>query len=151
MRIALSSDEVTGVAADLAPALEGRGHEVLSFGALAPGGGAGGGYEDARWAWASERAAREVAEGRAELAVVCCWTGTGASIAANKVPGVRAALCHDAFTAAGARRWTDANVLALSLRSTSKAELEEILDGFLATPPSAEREDLDNIEHLGQI
>ena len=52
--------------------------------------------------------------------VVCCWTGTGVSIAANKVPGVRAALCTDAATASGARRWNDANVLALGLRLTSE-------------------------------
>ena len=68
------------------------------------------------WAWASEAAARDVVEGRAAQGIVCCWTGTGASIAANKVPGVRAALCGDAETARGARRWNDANVLALSLR-----------------------------------
>ena len=73
------------------------------------------------WAWASEAAARDVAEGRADQAVVCCWTGTGASIAANKVPGVRAALCLDAQTADGARKWNDANALALSLRATSEA------------------------------
>ena len=71
-----------------------------------------------------------MAEGRAEQGVVCCWTGTGASIAANKVHGVRAALCGDAETARGARRWNDANVLALSLRSTSEAVLEEILDAW---------------------
>ena len=73
------------------------------------------------WAWASEAAARDVADGRAEQGVVCCWTGTGASIAANKVRGIRAALCGDAATAAGARKWNDANVLALSLRTTSPA------------------------------
>ena len=72
------------------------------------------------WAWCSEAAARDVADGRAEQAIVCCWTGTGASMAANKVAGVRAALCGDAQTAAGARRWNDANVLALSLRTTSR-------------------------------
>ena len=79
--------------------------EVLPHGALADA-------ECRDWAWASEAAARDVAEGRAEQAIVCCWTGTGASIAANKVAGVRAALCFDAPTAAGARSWNDANVLA---------------------------------------
>ena len=88
------------------------------------------------WAWASEAAARDVAEGRAEQGVVCCWTGTGASIAANKVDGVRAALCGDAATAAGARQWNDANVLALSLRTTSEAELGEILDAWFDAGPS---------------
>ena len=109
MLIAVSADEDTGVAGAVLEQLRIRGHQVRQHGALAPG-------EPTGWAWASEAAARDVAEGRAEQAVVCCWTGTGASIAANKVPGVRAALCLDAATAAGARRWNDANVLALSLR-----------------------------------
>ena len=83
--------------------------------------------------------------------MVCCWTGTGASIAANKVPGVRAALCADAQTAAGARRWNDANVLALSLRTTTQALLEEILDAWFQAGPSADPEDVANVEHLGEI
>ena len=100
----------------------------------------------------SEAAARDVAEGRAEQAVVCCWTGTGASIAANKVAGVRAALCGDAATADGARRWNDANVLALSLRLTSAAGLGEILDAwFAAAGPSADPADAANIAHLAEI
>ena len=103
------------------------------------------------WAWASEAAARDVAEGRAEQAVVCCWTGTGASIAANKVRGIRAALCGDAATAAGARKWNDANVLALSLRTTSPALLEEILDAWFEAQPSAEDDDRANVEHLDEI
>ncbi len=82
---------------------------------------------------------------------MCCWTGTGASIAANKVDGVRAALCLDAPTAAGARKWNDANVLALSLRATSHAELSEILDAWFAAEPSAEVEDRANVERLAAI
>jgi RpiB/LacA/LacB family sugar-phosphate isomerase len=109
----------------------------------------GGSRED--WAWASEAAAREVAGGRAAQGIVCCWTGTGASIAANKVPGVRAALCTDAVTAAGARRWNDANVLALSLRSTSQAELVEILDAWFATASSDDPDDAANIAHVDEI
>jgi ribose 5-phosphate isomerase B len=89
--------------------------------------------------------------GRAEQAVVCCWTGTGASIAANKVPGVRAALCVDAYTAEGARKWNDANVLALSLRLTSRAQLGEILDAWLAGAPSADAADQANIAHVREI
>ena len=89
-----------------------------------------------------------MADGRAEQAVVCCWTGTGASIAANKVGGVRAALCVDAATADGARRWNDSNVLALSLRSTSEAELVEILDAWFAGQPSGEEEDRANVAHV---
>jgi ribose 5-phosphate isomerase B len=82
---------------------------------------------------------------------VCCWTGTGASIAANKVDGVRAALCPDAVTAAGARKWNDANVLALSLRATSGAQLSEILDAWFAAELSADVEDHKSVEHLGEI
>ena len=84
-------------------------------------------------------------------AVVCCWTGTGASIAANKVSGVRAALCADAETARGARRWNDANVLALSLRTTSEALLEEILDGWFEGEPSADASDVANVRHVDEI
>jgi ribose 5-phosphate isomerase B len=144
MRIALSADELTGVAGLLAGELERRGHETLAHGAL-------GEQERSDWAWASEAAARDVAEGRAQQAIVCCWTGTGASIAANKVPSIRAALCLDAATAEGARRWNDANVLALSLRSTSQAELAEILDAWFAAEPSEQAEDRANVEHLREI
>jgi ribose 5-phosphate isomerase B len=144
MRIAIAADELTGVAHALAGEVRRRGHEPLLHGVLAPG-------ECGDWAWASEAAARDVADGRAEQAIVCCWTGTGACIAANKVAGVRAALCADAPTAAGARRWNDANALALSLRATSKAELEEILDAWFASQPSDEREDRANVEHLRAI
>src|SRR3954447_14856711 len=123
MRVSVASDERTGVAEAVVEELRKRGHEPVLHGALADG-------ERDDWAWASEAAARDVVEGAADQAVVCCWTGTGASIAANKVPGVRAALCGDAETARGARKWNDANVLALSLRSTSEALLEEILDAW---------------------
>lgn len=144
MRIAVAADELTGVAAALPGALRARGHEPVLHGALAAGEGSG-------WAWASERAARDVAEGRAEQAVVCCWTGTGASIAANKVRGVRAALCGDAQTAEGARRWNDANVLALSLRTTSPALLDEILDAWFAACLSEQPADVANVVHLAEI
>ena len=92
-----------------------------------------------------------MSEGRADQAVVCCWTGTGASIAANKVPGVRAALCVDAYTADGARKWNDANVLALSLRLTSEVVLDEILDAWLAGVPSTDATDQANVSHLDTI
>jgi ribose 5-phosphate isomerase B len=144
MRISLAADELTGIAATLASELQRRGHETLLHGALGESG-----RED--WAWASEAAARDVAEGRAEQGVVCCWTGTGACIAANKVASVRAALCLDAATAAGARRWNDANVLALSLRATSEAELIEILDAWLAGEASEEPHDRANVDRLRAI
>src|SRR5689334_10698930 len=144
MRIAVSADELTGIAAALPEELRRRGHEPILHGALSDG-------ERPDWAWASETAARDVAEGRADQAVIACWTGTGASIAANKVPGIRAALCVDATTADGARRWNDANVLALSLRLTSPAQLEEILDAWFSGNPSADADDVDNIAHLAEI
>ena len=144
MRIAVAADERVGIADVIAAELEQRGHEAILHGALSDA-------ERDDWAWASEAAARDVAEGRAEQAVVCCWTGTGASIAANKVAGIRAALCGDAGTADGARRWNDANVLALSLRSTSEAELAEILDAWFAGGPSDAPADVANVEHLADI
>jgi len=144
MRIAISADERTGVADAVADAVRRRGHEPVAHGALAPG-------ERADWAWASEAAARDVAAGRAQQGIVCCWTGTGAAIAANKVPGVRAALCGDAATAGGARRWNDANVLALSLRTTSPAVLEEILDAWFAGEPSGDPGDRANVAHVDEI
>jgi ribose 5-phosphate isomerase B len=144
MRIAVAADELTGVARLLPERLRALGHELVLHGAFVED-------EPSDWAWASERAAREVADGAAEQAVVACWTGTGASIAANKVAGIRAALCADAQTAAGARRWNDANVLALSLRSTSEAQLEEILDAWMSTSPSREESDERNVAHLGEL
>jgi ribose 5-phosphate isomerase B len=144
MRIAVAADELVGVAEPVLEELRKRGHEPLVHGALSS-------EERDDWAWAAEAAARDVAEGRAEQAIVCCWTGTGASIAANKVPGIRAALCGDAPTAQGARRWNDANVLALSLRATSEPELAEILDAWFAATPSGEAEDRANVEHLDEI
>jgi ribose 5-phosphate isomerase B len=144
VRVAVAADERTGVADAVVEELRRRGHVPVLHGALS---------DDERdaWAWASEAAARDVAEGRAEQAVVCCWTGTGASIAANKVAGVRAALCFDAPTAAGARRWNDANALALSLRSTSEAELAEILDAWFAGEASVEADDRANVEHVREL
>src|SRR5947209_12855842 len=144
MRVAVAADELTGVAEKLAEELRRRGHEPILHGAFAAG-------ERDDWAWASEAAARDVAEGRADQAVVACWTGTGASIAANKIAGVRAALCLDAATAAGARRWNDANVLALSLRATSQPLLGEMLDAWFSAEPSAEPDDLASMDHVGTL
>jgi ribose 5-phosphate isomerase B len=144
MKVSVAADERNGVAEAVVDELRKRGHDPIVHGALT---------DDERddWAWASEAAARDVAEGRAEQAVVACWTGTGASMAANKVAGVRAALCADAETARGARKWNDANVLALSLRSTSEALLEEILEGWFEGNPSDDAEDRANVEHLDEI
>ncbi|MET7304782.1 RpiB/LacA/LacB family sugar-phosphate isomerase [Embleya sp. NPDC005575] len=148
MRIAISADQIKGCGVYLADELRKRGHEVLPFGAFDP---------DHRpefaddWAPVSAAAAREVTAGRSDQAIVCCWTGTGASIAANKVDGIRAALCTDAATASGARRWNHANVLALSLRLTSGPVLIEILDAWFATAESQDIADVLNVERVAEI
>ena len=143
MRIAIGSDEVTALTGDLVSALRAEGHTVSLHGPLA-----GGGEE---WVAASAAVAREVAAGRAERGVVCCWSGTGASIAANKVAGVRAALCADPETARMARRHNHANVLALSLRLTSAPMGREILAAFLAEPEGADDFDRRNVDQLARM
>jgi RpiB/LacA/LacB family sugar-phosphate isomerase len=144
MRIAVSSDMDEPVARQAVEELRRRGHTVLAYGALRAG-------DRKDWAWSAAAAAGAVAEGTADMAVVCCWTGTGASIAANKVPGVRAALCADAYTAGGARTWNNANALALSLRTLSGPVLGEILDAWFAGAPSQEAQDRENVAHLNAI
>ncbi|MCW2874744.1 RpiB/LacA/LacB family sugar-phosphate isomerase [Actinacidiphila oryziradicis] len=144
MRIAVSSDMDEPLARLVVDELRRRGHTVLAHGALRPG-------DRQDWAWSAEAAARDVSDGRADQAVVCCWTGTGASIAANKVPGVRAALCGDAYTADGARKWNDANALALSLRLTSAPLLAEILDAWFAGAASEDEDDRANVAHLTRL
>jgi ribose 5-phosphate isomerase B len=124
MRIAVGSDEKPGLVEDIASYLEERGHAVHRFGAAASG-------KQVPWAGMAVEVGEAVARGECDFGIVCCWTGTGVSIAANKVPGVRAALCADAETARGARKWNDANVLALSLRRTAPAVAKEILDAWL--------------------
>lgn len=124
MRIAFGTDEQTDVTDHVEAVLAAAGHTVvipLERGSAWPDVGAAVG--------------EAVTSSRADVGIVCCWTGTGVSIAANKVPGVRAALCTDAETAAGARRWNDANVLALSLRLTTPDLAEEMIDAFLTTDP----------------
>jgi RpiB/LacA/LacB family sugar-phosphate isomerase len=142
-RIALGSDEVTPLTDELVAALREAGHEVELVGP--PGGG---GEE---WVAAAAAVGRAVAEGRAERGVVCCWSGTGASIAANKVPGVRAALCADAETARMARRYNHANVLALSLRLTSPPLGREILTAFLEAPAGEDDFDRRNLAELSAM
>lgn len=123
MRIAFGTDERTQVTDQIVGFLVDGGHEVVLR------------LEEEPWPDVGRSVGGAVAAGEADRGVVCCWTGTGVSMAANKVPGVRAALCTDAETARGARRWNDANVLALGLRLTSPAVAKELLDAFLATDP----------------
>ena len=125
MRIALGTDDHTPLVDELRAALEEEGHEVDVV------------ADGIDWPDAGRRVGEAVAAGDAERGIVCCWTGTGVSIAANKVPGVRAALCTDAETARGARRWNDANVLALGLRLTTIEVAREMATAFLGTEPDA--------------
>ena len=138
MKIVLGADEKTHLTDALADALILRGHDVELVGP--PAG------EPLSWADVAREVGERVALGQAEQGVLCCWTGTGVSIAANKVPGVRAALCFDAETARGARLWNDANVLCLSLRATSETVGREILDAWLAAAPDGS--ETENIEKV---
>jgi len=124
-RVAVGSDMAHDTATAVADHLEAQGLVVVRCGAVAG--------PDTPWPDVAEQAARLVAQGAVDTAVLCCWTGTGVSIAANKVPGIRAALCTDAETAKGARTWNDANVLALSLASTDATAARAIVDAFLQT------------------
>jgi ribose 5-phosphate isomerase B len=138
VKVALGSDERTALTDAVAADLQARGHEVVTVGP--PAG------EDKQWAEVGREVGELVADGACETAVLFCWTGTGASIAANKVRGVRAALCTDAATAAGARKWNDANVLVMGLRLTAPDVAREMLDAWFDTVP--EPSERDNIAHL---
>jgi len=141
MKIALGSDERSHVTDFVAEELRRRGHEVELVGP--PAG------EELQWTDVAERVGRQVAAGGADQGVLFCWTGTGVSLAANKVAGVRAALCADAETARGARRWNDANVLCLSLRATSEVIAKEILDAwFEARPDPSEAGNIEKVREL---
>jgi RpiB/LacA/LacB family sugar-phosphate isomerase len=137
MRVAVASDERTALTDAVVATLREAGHEVELSGPLA-----GGGEE---WAEVSAGLGRRVSEGDCERGVLFCWSGTGASIAANKVPGVRAALCWDAETARMARRYNHANVLVMSLRATSEPVGREILKAFLDEPPGDDEFDRRNV------
>jgi ribose 5-phosphate isomerase B len=93
------------------------------------------------WPEVAACVAHDVADGVADEGILFCWTGTGVSIAANKVPGIRAALCGDAETARGARLWNDANLLCLSLRTTTEALAQEIIKAWFTTQYQATTED----------
>jgi ribose 5-phosphate isomerase B len=142
VRIAFGSDERTALTDAVRAELEGRGHEVVSVGPVADDPAESG----KQWAEVGRDVGELVASGRAVTGVLFCWTGTGASIAANKVAGVRAALCTDAATAEGARRWNDANVLVMGLRLTSVEVAREMLDAWFAT--GVDPSETANIERL---
>lgn len=139
MRIAVGADDRTPVTDHILDDLKRRGHQVVVV--LGPAGG-----RDEQWPDVGRGVAQAVARGEADQGVVLCHTGTGVSIAANKVPGVRAALCTDAQQAAGARKWNDANVLALSMLLTGADQATAIMDAwFAAKVDESERSNIDKI------
>jgi ribose 5-phosphate isomerase B len=143
MKLAVSTDERTHLVDTIVDELKKRGHEVEYFGPE-PG-------KEADWPKVTLQAVERVAGGQADEAIVMCWTGTGCTLAANKVPGIRAALCHDAETAKGARIWNHANVLGLSLRATPEAVAKEILNAWFDTPYSDDEWNMRQIQQIKEI
>ncbi len=144
MRIIISSDEYFPIIDTLLEEVQKRGHEVLYFGPKQS--------EKARdWTEVTLQAMEEITKDKADEGIVLCWTGTGSCLIANKILGIRAALCVDAETAKGARIWNHANVLALSLRITSSPILKEILNAWFETPYSTDEWNLLQIEKIKQV
>jgi ribose 5-phosphate isomerase B len=143
MKLAVGSDERTHLTDAVVAELDKRGHQVELFGPLRD--------EKRAWPQVAQQVAEQVARGQADEGVLFCWTGTGVALAANKVPGIRAALCHDAETAKGARLWNRANILCLSIRATTEAIAGEILDAWLATPLGTDAVDVECVAAVGEI
>jgi ribose 5-phosphate isomerase B len=143
MKLAVGSDERTHLTDAVIDELLKRGYAVESYGPLRA--------ENLLWPHVAQEVAEAVARGDADEGILFCWTGTGVSIAANKVPGIRAALCHDAESARGARLWNRANILCLSLRATSEIVAKEILDAWFSTPLGADSADVACVERVGEI
>ncbi|MEQ8351864.1 MAG: RpiB/LacA/LacB family sugar-phosphate isomerase [Leptospiraceae bacterium] len=143
MRIVFSSDEYGSLIPVVEAAVKKSGHECVYIGP-SPG-------EEKDWPDVTAQAARKVAAGEFDEGIVMCWTGTGATIAANKVVGIRAALCADAETARGARIWNHANVLALSMRKTSEPLAREILEAWFSTPLSKDEWNLRQIQSIKNL
>jgi ribose 5-phosphate isomerase B len=137
VRIVVGSDDEGEVADDVVADLRRRGHEVTVL-------------ERDQWPEVARKVAENVASGEADQGVLFCWTGTGTSMAANKVPGVRAALAWEPWIAEGARRWNDANVLVMSLKRTSPETAKQILDAWFAVAEPDEDE-AQNISRLAEL
>jgi len=140
MRVVIGADEALAVAADVVDRVRELGHDCTLVGPLAG--------ELSEWAEVATQVGRRVAGGAADWGIVLCWSGTGVSIAANKVPGVRAALCTDAETARLARRYNHANVLALSMRLVSGPVAAEIVTAFAEAPYGTDDFDLRNVARV---
>ena len=141
MKIAVGSDERTHLTDFVIEELRKRGIELELHGPLSG--------KNIQWAEVAQNVAEAVSEGNCDQGILFCWTGTGVSMAANKVPGIRAALCADAETARGARKWNDANILAMSLRLTSPIVAKEIIDAWFSA--SLEKEEATNVEKVKAI
>ncbi|NIP31480.1 MAG: RpiB/LacA/LacB family sugar-phosphate isomerase [Candidatus Dadabacteria bacterium] len=141
MKIAIGSDEKNVLTDFVIKDLIDRNYELALIGPLAG--------ESLEWTDVAEEVANKVAKNECEQGILFCWTGTGVTIAANKVPGVRAALCTDAGTAEGARKWNDANILTMSLRLTSNEIAKEILDAWFNT--DMDPSEKSNIKKLDEI
>ena len=137
MRIVVGADDVGEVADTAIAELEARGHEVKVL-------------EREQWPEVARKVAETVAAGDADQGMLFCWTGTGTSMAANKVPGARAALAWDPWIAEGARRWNDANVLVMSLKRTDPATAKRIVDAWLAVE-EADPDEAANIARLAEL
>lgn len=131
MKIALCSDEPYPVHALVTSELQARGHTVVPFGSVASN-------QEEPWAEVAEKAALAVASGACDEGIFFCWSGTGISMAANKVAGIRAALCSDPGAARAARIWNHANVLCLSNRTLSHDMAKELLAAWLDTEPGTQ-------------
>lgn len=133
MNLAVGADERTRLTDDVVREIKNRGHDVILFGHLQD--------DKIFWPEVARQVAESVAQGQADEGILFCWTGTGVSLAANKVTGIRAALCADAETAKGARLWNQANILCISLRATSGPVAQEILDAWFDTAYQPNEED----------
>jgi ribose 5-phosphate isomerase B len=138
MRIAYACDDENDTTRAVVDFLSATGHEVVRP------------TTSDRWPDLGEAVGRAVVGGAADFGIVMCWTGTGTAIAANKVPGVRAALAWDPWIARGARLWNDANVLALSLKRLAPDVAVEVVQSFLAVP-SADEDEAGNIALIHEI
>ncbi len=143
MRIAIGSDELTHLTECVVEDVKRRGHELDLFGSM--------GDRQEYWPAVAQQVAERVATGEVDEGILLCWTGTGVCLAANKVPGVRAALCDDAETARGARIWNNANVLCLSIRRAAEVVTKEILDIWFSTEYQPNEEDDGCLAQLAAI
>lgn len=137
MKVVVGTDDELELAQAVVEDLRGRGHDVRVL-------------DCEQWPEVARKVGEAVAGGEADQGVLFCWTGTGTSIAANKVPGVRAALAWDPWIAEGARRWNDANVLVMSLKRTDEATARAILDAWFDVE-APDPDEAENIRLLNEL